>query len=183
MSYPLRTSVRNSRTYRVKPCKTNRCHDTFINKCPSIFQLFIVSLRFYVRSCRFVKVSIWGFNLYNYVWIPNPFLYIVNLSNSVDTVSEVFQWSILFYFILFYSRNRSYREMKWGIDFTAWSFTWFSDARNKYQFLGKRKPLKKYRKIPKISQRAYIFQRPFLRGLFLEGLICGGKFAFQNRLG
>ena len=30
---------------------------------------------------------------------------------------------------------------------------------------------------------AYIFQRPFLRGLFLEGLICGGKFAFQNRLG
>ena len=30
---------------------------------------------------------------------------------------------------------------------------------------------------------AYIFQRPFLRGLFLEGLIFGGKFAFQNRLG
>ena len=28
-----------------------------------------------------------------------------------------------------------------------------------------------YRKIPKISPRAYIFQRPFLRGLFLEGLI------------
>ena len=31
----------------------------------------------------------------------------------------------------------------------------------------------KYRKIPKISPRAYIFQRPFLRGLFLEGLIFG----------
>ena len=31
-----------------------------------------------------------------------------------------------------------------------------------------------YRKIPKISSRAYIFQRPFLRGLFLEGLIYGG---------
>ena len=40
-----------------------------------------------------------------------------------------------------------------------------------------------YRKIPKISPGAYIFQRPFLRGLFLEGLIYGGKFAFQNRLG
>ena len=42
---------------------------------------------------------------------------------------------------------------------------------------------KNYRKIPKISPGAYIFQRPFLRGLFLEGLINGGKFAFQNRLG
>ena len=40
-----------------------------------------------------------------------------------------------------------------------------------------------YRKVPKISAGAYIFQRPFLRGLFLEGLIYGGKFAFQNRLG
>ena len=30
---------------------------------------------------------------------------------------------------------------------------------------------------------AYIFQSPFLRGLFLEELIYGGKFAFQNRLG
>ena len=28
-----------------------------------------------------------------------------------------------------------------------------------------------YRKILKISPGAYIFQRPFLRGLFLEGLI------------
>ena len=61
-----------------------------------------------------------------------------------------------------------------------------------------------YRKIRKISpgRGAYIFQRPFLRGLFLEGLIfggaykrrevcvsksarliLGGKFASQNRLG
>ena len=40
-----------------------------------------------------------------------------------------------------------------------------------------------YRKIPKISPGAYIFQEPFLRGLFLEGLMHGGKFAFQNRLG
>ena len=30
---------------------------------------------------------------------------------------------------------------------------------------------------------AYIFQRPFLRGSFLEGLIFGGKFVSQNRLG
>ena len=34
----------------------------------------------------------------------------------------------------------------------------------------------KYRKIPKISPGTYIFQRPFLRGLYLEGLIYGGKF-------
>ena len=50
-----------------------------------------------------------------------------------------------------------------------------------------------YRKIPKISPGAYIFQRPFLRGLFLEGLIFrrglyteiiyGGKFVVPNRLG
>ena len=44
--------------------------------------------------------------------------------------------------------------------------------------------------IPKISPGAYIFQRPFLSALFFEGLILqsegliyGGKFAFQNRLG
>ena len=34
----------------------------------------------------------------------------------------------------------------------------------------------KYRKIPKISLGAYIFQRPFLRGLFLEGFIFGGAY-------
>ena len=33
-----------------------------------------------------------------------------------------------------------------------------------------------YRKIPKISPGVYIFQRPFLRGLFLEGLIFGGAY-------
>ena len=33
-----------------------------------------------------------------------------------------------------------------------------------------------YRKIPKISPGAYIFQRPFLRDLFLEGLIFGGAY-------
>ena len=39
-----------------------------------------------------------------------------------------------------------------------------------------------YRKIPKRSPGAYSFQRPFLRGLYSEGLLYGGKFAFQNRL-
>ena len=34
----------------------------------------------------------------------------------------------------------------------------------------------RYRKIPKISPGAYIFQKPFLRGLFLEGLIFGGAY-------
>ena len=34
----------------------------------------------------------------------------------------------------------------------------------------------RYRKIPKISPGAYIFQRPFLTGLFLEGLIFGGAY-------
>ena len=34
----------------------------------------------------------------------------------------------------------------------------------------------RYRKIPKISLGAYIFQRPFLRGLFLEGPIFGGAY-------
>ena len=33
-----------------------------------------------------------------------------------------------------------------------------------------------YHKIPKISPGAYISQRPFLRGLFLEGLTFGGAY-------
>ena len=41
----------------------------------------------------------------------------------------------------------------------------------------------KYCKIPKISPEAYFFQRPFLRGLFLERPMYWWKFAFQNRLG
>ena len=35
------------------------------------------------------------------------------------------------------------------------------------------KCFRNYHKIPKISPGAYIFQRPSLRGLFLEGLIFG----------
>ena len=37
----------------------------------------------------------------------------------------------------------------------------------------------RYRKIPKIRPWAYIFQRHFMRGLHAEGLMYGGKFAFQ----
>ena len=36
--------------------------------------------------------------------------------------------------------------------------------------------LLEYRKIPKINPGTYIFQRPFLGGLFLEGLIFGGAY-------
>ena len=36
--------------------------------------------------------------------------------------------------------------------------------------------LQEYRKIPKISPGAYIFQRPFFGGLVLEGLIFGGAY-------
>ena len=42
--------------------------------------------------------------------------------------------------------------------------------------------LSEYSKIPKMSPVAYIFRRPYLRGLCLEGLIYGVKFVFQNRL-
>ena len=38
-----------------------------------------------------------------------------------------------------------------------------------------------YRKIPKISPGACIFQGLF-EGLILEGFLYGGKFAFQSRL-
>ena len=38
----------------------------------------------------------------------------------------------------------------------------------------------KYRKIPKISPGACIFQRLFLRGLFLEGLIFGGAYLWRE---
>ena len=37
-----------------------------------------------------------------------------------------------------------------------------------------------YRKIPKISPGASIFQRPFLRGLFLEGLVFGGAYLWRG---
>ena len=38
-----------------------------------------------------------------------------------------------------------------------------------------------YRKILKIRPRTYIFQRPFLRRLFLEGLIFGGTYLEADR--
>ena len=40
---------------------------------------------------------------------------------------------------------------------------------------------KNYRKIPKESPGArYIFQRPILRGIFLEGLIFGGAYLWRE---
>ena len=42
--------------------------------------------------------------------------------------------------------------------------------------LGCKYKVNKYHKILKISAGAYIFQRPFLRGLFLEGLVFGGAY-------
>ena len=36
-----------------------------------------------------------------------------------------------------------------------------------------------YREIPKISPEAYIFQRPFLRGLFWRGLSMKGNLHFK----
>ena len=44
------------------------------------------------------------------------------------------------------------------------------------QMTSSRTPSDIYRKIPKMSPGAYIFQRPFLRSLFLEGLIFRGAF-------
>ena len=38
----------------------------------------------------------------------------------------------------------------------------------------------KSRKIPKISPEAYIFQRPFLRGLLLDGLMFGGAYLLRE---
>ena len=52
-----------------------------------------------------------------------------------------------------------------------------------HEWMKAMKVMNEYRKIPKISPGAYISQRPFSKDLFLEGLIYGGKFAFQNRLG
>ena len=39
---------------------------------------------------------------------------------------------------------------------------------------------RQYCKIPKISPGAYIFQRPFLRGLFLERLIFRGAYLWRE---
>ena len=62
------------------------------------------------------------------------------------------------------------------------NYLYFSMSRSAYGYLPKPTQIK-YGKIPKISPGAYIFKGPFLRGLFLEGLIYGGKFVFQNQLG
>ena len=47
---------------------------------------------------------------------------------------------------------------------------------NQRDFSENKNHVTKYGKIPKISLRVDIFQRPFLKGLFLEGLIFGGAY-------
>ena len=59
------------------------------------------------------------------------------------------------------------RREVWGNETRVWEFS------------TPKASLELYRKIPKISPGAYIFQRPFLRGLFLEGLLHGGAY-FRN---
>ena len=63
--------------------------------------------------------------------------------------------------------------------FTLCRFTWSGFGIHPITSVSviKRLRLHVYRKIPKISPGAYIFQRPFLRGLFLEGLMFGGAWA------
>ena len=47
-------------------------------------------------------------------------------------------------------------------------------------FFNQSLPKLDFRKIPKISPGAYIFQRPFLGGLILEGLIFGGAYLLRE---
>ena len=58
----------NTRSYSVKPWKTNRCRDSFVNKCNAV------------------------------ITFHNYFLYIVKLSNSVHTANKVFNKPFYFYF-------------------------------------------------------------------------------------
>ena len=73
--------------------------------------------------------------------------------------------------------NRKYNMYNSAIPIGAWPYA----QQRKWLVLKFR--LGTYRKIPKISPGAYNFQRPFLRGLFLEGLIYGQIFVFQDQLG
>ena len=65
----------------------------------------------------------------------------------------------------------------------CWIIQWETTVTLTCCFKHETQLLTNYHQILKISPWAYIFQRPFLRGLVLEGLIYGRKFAFQNWLG
>ena len=65
----------------------------------------------------------------------------------------------------------------------CWIIQWETTVTLTCCFKHETQLLTNYHQILKISPWGYIFQRPFLRGLFLEGLIYGRKFAFQNWLG
>ena len=66
--------------------------------------------------------------------------------------------------------NEGLRDLENLFSITRFFFIYFTitGALGKYRSL--------YRKIPKISPGACIFQRPVLRGLFLEGHIFGGAY-------
>ena len=55
----------------------------------------------------------------------------------------------------------------------AWPYCTYKDKESLFYMIT-------YRKIPKISPGAYIFQRPFLRDLFLEGLLFGGAYLMRE---
>ena len=61
---------------------------------------------------------------------------------------------------------------------SALSPDWKTNVTRK--FLSLDKSCIRYRKIPKISPGAYIFQRPILRGLFLERLIFGEAYLWTQ---
>ena len=54
---------------------------------------------------------------------------------------------------------------------TSWADLGITQKRRRAKWFQKGAGKLKHRKIPKISPGAYIFQRPFLRGLYSEGLI------------
>ena len=70
----------------------------------------------------------------------------------------------------FYLRDNIH-DMTFTLDENRTTVVYASTVRQICGDITCKKRGRKYRKIPKISPGAYIFQRPFLRGLFLEGLI------------
>ena len=77
-------------------------------------------------------------------------------------------------------------KLLFGTNFMYWKTKWFRTSLGCMILLITQRAInslvsrKKYRKVPKISPGAYIFERAFLRGLYLEGLMYGGKFASKS---
>ena len=62
-------------------------------------------------------------------------------------------------------------DKEWAIKKEKEGKFWLLRMREKERLFNYVRLIGIYRKIPKISPRAYIFRRPFLRGLFLEKII------------